>query len=99
MGKLLKDRGSPKKEGFCRKGGDAVSLNIFSSRGVANVTTVTFNYVIHSVPISNECRFQSLFLLHSLVSIIQLLVPVTSYILPVCIMQVLQTEHVVLIYS
>ena len=49
MGKLLKDRGSPKKEGFCRKGGDAVSLNIFSSRGVANVTTVTFNYMLFIV--------------------------------------------------
>ena len=47
MGKLLKDRGDPKKGGFCRKrGGDAVSLNIFSSWGVANVTTVTFNYIL-----------------------------------------------------
>ena len=43
MGKLLNCRGDPKKgEGFCRKEGDAVSLGIFSSWGVANVITVTF---------------------------------------------------------
>ena len=33
-----------KKGGFCRKGGDAVSLGIFSSWGVANV--LTFNYIL-----------------------------------------------------
>ena len=31
--------------GFCSKSGHAVSLGIFSSSGVANVTTVTFNYI------------------------------------------------------
>ena len=29
MEKLLKGRGDPKKGGFCRKGGDAVSLGFF----------------------------------------------------------------------
>ena len=33
-------------EEFCRKGGNAVSLGIFSSWGVANVTTVTLNYIL-----------------------------------------------------
>ena len=41
MEKLLKCR-----EGFCRKGGNAVSLVIFYSWGVTNVTTVTFNYIL-----------------------------------------------------
>ena len=44
MGKFLKGRGDPKKGGFCRKAGDAVSLGIFSSWGVANV--LTFNYIL-----------------------------------------------------
>ena len=39
MEKLLKGRGDPKK-------GDAVSLSIFSSWGVANVITVTFYYIL-----------------------------------------------------
>ena len=39
-------RGDPKKGGFCRKGEDAVSLGIFSSWAVANVTTVTSNYIL-----------------------------------------------------
>ena len=48
MEKLLKGRGNPKKGGFCRKGGMllVVSLGIFSGWGVANVTTVTFNYIL-----------------------------------------------------
>ena len=46
MEKLLKGRGDPKKGAFCRKGGDAVSLGIFSSWGVANVITVTFYYIL-----------------------------------------------------
>ena len=61
---------------------------------MANVATVTFNYILVKVPIFIECRSLSLFcflftgcILH--VSIIQLLVPVTGYILPVCILQVL----------
>ena len=41
MEKLLKCR-----EGFCRKGENAVSLGIFYSWGVTNVTTVTFNYIL-----------------------------------------------------
>ena len=43
MQKLLKGRGDPKKGGFCGKGGDTFSMGIFSSWGVVNVTTVTFN--------------------------------------------------------
>ena len=35
-----------KKGGFCRKREDAVSLSTFSSWSVANVTTVTFNYIL-----------------------------------------------------
>ena len=46
MEKLLKGRGDPKKGRFCRKWGDADSLAIFSSWGVANVITVTFNYIL-----------------------------------------------------
>ena len=42
MEKLLKGRVDPKKGEFCRKGGDAVSLTIFSSWDVANL--LTFNY-------------------------------------------------------
>ena len=37
MGKFLKGRGDPKKGEFCWKVGYAVSLDIFSSWGVANV--------------------------------------------------------------
>ena len=36
----------PKKWGLCRKREDAVSLDTFPSWGVANVTTVTFNYIL-----------------------------------------------------
>ena len=46
MEKLLKGKGDPKKGGFCRKEGDAVSVVTFSSWGVANVSTVTFNYIL-----------------------------------------------------
>ena len=42
--KLLKGRGNP-KEGFCRKEGCCQSV-YFSSWGVANVTTVIFNYIL-----------------------------------------------------
>ena len=49
--------------------GDAVSLGIFSSWGVANVTTVTFH--CDSVPISIERRCQSLFSLYSFSSCLQ----------------------------
>ena len=44
MENFLKGRGYPKKGGFCRKGGDAVSLDIFSSWDVADV--LTFNYIL-----------------------------------------------------
>ena len=40
MAKLRKDRRD------CVRKGDAVSLGICSSWGVANVTTVTFNYIL-----------------------------------------------------
>ena len=48
---LLMCRGDPKKEGedSAGKEGDAVSLGISSSWGVANVTTVTFNYILVKV--------------------------------------------------
>ena len=48
MEKLLKGRENPKKGEFCRKGGMllVVSLGIFSCWGVANVTAVTFNYIL-----------------------------------------------------
>ena len=42
-GKLLKGRGILRR-GFCRKGGDAVSLGIFSSWGV--VTVLPFNFIL-----------------------------------------------------
>ena len=80
--------------------GDAVSLSFFSSWGVANVTTVTSNYVLVIVflfPLKvgvSPCFHSTVlvpvptgFILS--VSRIQLLVPVTGYILPVCMMQVL----------
>ena len=44
---MLKGREILRRVGFCGKGGgDAVSLGIFSSWGVANVNTVTFNYIL-----------------------------------------------------
>ena len=43
MEKLLKGSGDPKKGGLCSKGG---MLLFFSSWGVANVTTVTSNYIL-----------------------------------------------------
>ena len=46
MEELLKGREILRRGGFCGKGGDAVSLGIFSSWGVANVITVTFNYIL-----------------------------------------------------
>ena len=48
MERLLVGRGDPKKEGkhSVGKEGDAVSLGISSSWGVANVTTATFNYIL-----------------------------------------------------
>ena len=46
MEELLNGSGDPKKGWFCRKGGDAVSLGIFSSWDVANITTETFNYIL-----------------------------------------------------
>ena len=72
--------------------GDAVTLGIFSSWGVANVTTVTFNYISIivflfplNVGVSDPVfikQFQFLFTRCILpVSTIQLLVPVTRYIL------------------
>ena len=62
---------------------DAVSLGIFSSWGVTNAFTVTFNYILVIV---------FLFPLNVGVSPCfhcTVLVPVTGYILPVCMMQVL----------
>ena len=44
--KLLKGRGDHQKGGILCERGKAVSLDIFSSWGVANVTTVTFNYIL-----------------------------------------------------
>ena len=41
MEKLLQGKGDS-----VGKGGDAVSLGIFSSWGVTNVTTMTFNYIL-----------------------------------------------------
>ena len=35
-----------RKGDFVGKGGDAVSLGIFSSWDVANITTETFNYIL-----------------------------------------------------
>ena len=51
MERLLVGRGDPKKEGehSVGKEGDAVSLGISSSWGVANVITVTFNYILVKV--------------------------------------------------
>ena len=51
MERLLVGRGDPKKEGkhSVGKEGDAVSLGISSSWGVANVITLTFNYILVKV--------------------------------------------------
>ena len=57
-GKIFERQGDPKKEGILQERRDAVSLGIFSSWGVANV------HLGHSVPISIECRCQSLFPLY-----------------------------------
>ena len=47
MEKLLKDRGIIRRgDSVGKGGGDAVSLGIFSSWGVANATTVTFKYIL-----------------------------------------------------
>ena len=48
MEKLLKGRGHPKKGRFCRKGGMLLNW-VFFLAGVANVTTVTFNYILVAV--------------------------------------------------
>ena len=47
MERLLMGRGTLRRRGEDSVGkvGDAVSLGISSSWGVANVTTVTFNYI------------------------------------------------------
>ena len=42
---MPKARGNLKRGDFVGKG-DAVSLGIFSSQGVANVSTVNFNYIL-----------------------------------------------------
>ena len=47
--KLLKGRGDHQKGGILCERGNAVSLDIFSSWGVANVTTVTFNYILVTI--------------------------------------------------
>ena len=50
-GKLLKGSGDPKQGGFfeIRKGGGVCcKYGFFSSWGVTNVTTVTFNYILVS---------------------------------------------------
>ena len=44
--KLLKGRGDHQKGGTLCERGNTVSLDIFSSWRVANVTTVTFNYIL-----------------------------------------------------
>ena len=46
MEKLLKGRQDPKKGRILQERGDAISLGIFSSWAVANVTTVIFNYIL-----------------------------------------------------
>ena len=82
MEKLL-GSGDPKKGEILQEGEDTVSLGIFSSWGVAIVTTVTFNDILVIV---------FLFPLNVGVSLCfqcTVLVPVTGYILSVCIMQVL----------
>ena len=94
-----------RRGGFCRKGEDAVSLGIFSSWAVANVTTETSNYILVIVflfPLNvgvSPC-FHCTVLVP--VSIMLLSVPVTGYILLLawCRCYVLfQSEHVALIYS
>ena len=49
MEKLLKGMGHPKKGRFCRKGGMLLNWVFFYSWSVANVTTVTFNYILVAV--------------------------------------------------
>ena len=49
MEKLLKGLGILRRGDSVGKEGDAVSLGIFSSWGVANVTTITFNYILFIV--------------------------------------------------
>ena len=46
MEKLLKGRGILRRGDSVGKEGGAVSLGIFPSWGVANVTTITFNYIL-----------------------------------------------------
>ena len=94
MKKLLKGRGIIRR-------GDALSLGIFPSCGVANVTTVTFNYILVIVllfplNVGVSLYFHCTVLVPAYrvnnilpVSII-LLLPVTGcYILPICMMQML----------
>ena len=79
--------------------GDAVSLGIFSSWGVANVTNVIFNYILVIVflfplnvgvsPCFHCTVLVPVYRVYTSCFIIQLLVPVTGNILSVCIMQVL----------
>ena len=97
MEKLLKGRGILRRGDSVGKEGDAVSLSIFSSWGVTNVTTITFNYILVivllfplNVGVSScfDCTvlvpvYRGIFP----VSITQLLVHVTGYILPVYIMK------------
>ena len=43
---MLKGRGILRRADSVGKEGDAVSLSIFSSWGVTNVTTITFSYIL-----------------------------------------------------
>ena len=80
---LQKCRGDPKKGRICKKGGMLLVWVFFSSWGLANVTIVTFNYILVIV---------LLFPLNVGVSTCfhcTVLVSVTGHVLPICIMQVL----------
>ena len=113
MERLLMGRGDTKKEGehSVGKERDAVSLGISSSWGVANVITVTFNYILlkaslfplnvdvspcfHGTVLAPVCRVNTSCIPNAVVS--------SCYRLhTACILQVLllfQSKHVVLIYS
>ena len=104
MENLLKGRGDPKKGGIIQEREDAVSLGIFSSWGVANVTTVTFNYILVIVflfPLNVgvspcfHCTYSFSFCLQGVYFLLQ----VTYFLFASWRCHFLfQSEHVVLIY-
>ena len=114
MERLLIDRGTLKRRGddSAGKEGDAVNLGISSSWGMANVTNVTFNYILvkvslfplnvnvshcfHETVLAPVYRVNTSCIPNTVVS------SITGYILSVCILQVLllfQSKYVILIYS